>query len=237
MIKRYTYIALTLSIILLGAFFWWFQGNLIATGIYAAIGLVSVLSVPLLYRMAGYSDADDVEWLAEREASEHEEMRQRLVNLQSELDVLGLDEGKRQVNLLTDIIDDYHSVVETRFFGKAKAPTTYLGAARSVQKHAIQNLADVVAVGHSLSTLSRNHRQAGDVESTQQQVRHEKQNELLSDQQQRIDGLLEENNQMFHSLTETAVEIANIRSFTDYERTDALARLVALAQIANKSGR
>jgi hypothetical protein len=237
MIKRYTYIALTLSIILLGAFFWWFQGNLIATGIYAAISLVSVLSVPLLYRMAGYSDADDVEWLAEREASEHEEMRQRLANLESELDVLGLDEGKRQVNLLTDIIDDYHSVVETRFFGKAKAPTTYLGAARSVQKHAIQNLADVVAVGHSLSTLSRNHRQAGDVENTQQQVRHEKQNELLSDQQQRMDGLFEENNQMFHSLTETAVEIANIRSFTDYERTDALARLVALAQIANKSGR
>ena len=237
MIKRYTYIALTLSIILLGAFFWWFQGDLIATGIYAAISLVSVLSVPLLYRMAGYSDADDVEWLAEREASEHEEMRQRLANLESELDVLGLDEGKRQVNLLTDIIDDYHSVVETRFFGKAKAPTTYLGAARSVQKHAIQNLADVVAVGHSLSTLSRNHRQAGDVENTQQQVRHEKQNELLSDQQQRMDGLFEENNQMFHSLTETAVEIANIRSFTDYERTDALARLVALAQIANKSGR
>ena len=75
MIKRYTYIALTLSIILLGAFFWWFQGNLIATGIYAAISLVSVLSVPLLYRMAGYSDADDVEWLAEREASEHEDAR------------------------------------------------------------------------------------------------------------------------------------------------------------------
>ncbi|PWQ93915.1 hypothetical protein [Leucothrix arctica] len=237
MIKRYTYIALLLSLISFGAFFWWFQGNIIAIGIYAVIGLVSVLSVPVLYRMAGYSNADDVEWLAEREASEHEEMRQRLNTISADLEALGLNEGKRQVTLLTDIIDDYHSVVETRFFGKASVPTTYLGAARSVQKHAIQNLADVVAVGHSLSTLSRNHRQANDVENTQQQARHEKQNELLSNQQQRLDGLFEENNKMFHSLTETAVEIANIRSFSDYERTDALARLVALAQIANKSGR
>lgn len=237
MIKRYSYIALILSLILLGAFFWWFQGDLIVTAIYAVIGLLSVLSVPVMYRLAGYSDADDVEWLAEREASEHEEMRQRLSTIKSELKGLDFEEGTRQANVLTDLIDDYHSVVETRFFGKANAPTTYLGAARTVQKHAIQNLADVVAVGHSVSTLSRNHRDADHVENSQQQERHDKQNELLNDQQSRIDGLFEENNQMFHSLTETAVEIANIRSFSDYERTDALARLVALAEIANKSGR
>lgn len=237
MIKRYTYIALVLSLILLALFFWWFQGDLVATIIYVVVSAVSVLSVPLLYRMAGYSDADDVEWLAEREASEHEEMRQRLISIKSELEGLGLDEGTRQANLLTDIIDDYHSVVETRFFGKANIPITYLGAARTVQKHAIQNLADVVAVGHSLSTLSRNHRQADHVENNQQQVRHDKQNKLLSKQQTRLDAFFEENNQMFHSLTETAVEIANIRSFSDYERTDALARLVALAEIANNSGR
>ena len=237
MIKRYTYVALILSLLLLAVFFWWFQGDLLATGLYAIVGLISVLSVPVLYRLAGYSDADDVEWLADREASEHEEMRQRLDTIKNELSGLALEEGTRQANLLTDIIDDYHSVVETRFFGKANIPTTYLGAARTVQKHAIQNLSDVVAVGHSLATLSRNHRNADDVENTQQQKRHDKQNELVKDQQQRLSSLFEENNQMFHSLTETAVEIANIRSFSDYERTDALARLVALAEIANKSGR
>ena len=237
MIKRYTFVALILSILLLAAFFWWFQGDLLTTAIYAVVSLVSLLSVPLMYRFTGYSDEDDVEWLTEREAAEHDEMSVRLKAIKSELADLELGEGARQAELLTDIIDDYHSVVETRFFGKENIPTTYLGAARTVQKHAIQNLADVVAVGHSLSTLSRNHRQADDVANKQQQQRHDKQNELVSDQQARIDALYEENNQMFHSLTETAVEIANIRSFSDYERTDALARLVALAEIANKSGR
>ena len=237
MIKRYTLIATILSLILLPAFFWWFQGNLIATGIYAVVAVLSIVSVPLLYRFAGYSEVDDVEWLEEREAKDHREMRDRLVSIKSELKALDLKEGLRQTDVLTRIIDDYHSVVETRFYGKANVPTTYLGASRSVQKHAIQNLADAVAIGHSLSTLSHNYREAKQVENSKQQERHYQQIVLQEDQEKRLNGLFEENNELFHSLTETAVEVANIRSFSDYERTDALARLVALAKIANKSGR
>ena len=237
MIKRYTLIATILSLILLPAFFWWFQGNLIATGIYAVVAVLSIVSVPLLYRFAGYSEVDDVEWLEEREAKDHREMRDRLISIKSELKALDLKEGLRQTDVLTRIIDDYHSVVETRFYGKANVPTTYLGASRSVQKHAIQNLADAVAIGHSLSTLSHNYREAKQVENTKQQERHDQQIVLQEDQEKRLNGLFEENNELFHSLTETAVEVANIRSFSDYERTDALARLVALAKIANKSGR
>lgn len=236
MIKRYTLIAATVSIILLAAFYWWFQGSLMATGAYALVALLSLLTVPLMYRFAGYSEADDTEWLQEREANEHVEMSERLKTIRAELDGLGLDEGVRQANVLSDILNDYHSVVETRFFGKANAPITYLGAARTVQKHAVQNLADAVAVGHSLSTLSRNYRAENEITSTKQQARHEKQAELTGDQEVRLNKLFEENNQLFHSLTETAVEIANIKSFSDYQRTDAQARLVALAEIANKSG-
>lgn len=236
MIKRYTFITAFVVLILLGAFYWWFQGNLIPTAIYVLVSGLSLLTVPLMYRFAGYSEADDNDWLEEREAKEHDDMSQRLLNIRSELDGLKLAEGVRQTNLLSNIINDYHSVVETRFFGKANAPLTYLGAARTVQKHAIQNLADTVAVGHSMSTLSRNYRKADEIENSQQQVRHEKQNELYNDQENRLIKLFEENNQLFHSLTETAVEIANIKSFSDYQRTDAQARLVALAQIASKSG-
>lgn len=237
MIKRYTLIAAILSLILILAFFWWFQGNLFATGAYALVAALSVLTVPIFYRFAGYSNVDDEEWLEEREAKEHEEMKARLMTIKSELKNLDQKEGVRQTEVLTGLIDDYHSVVETRFYGKANVPTTYLGAARTVQKHAIQNLADVVATGHSLSTLSHTYRDANQVENTEQQKRHDQQVVLHDEQESRLNGLLEENNQLFHSLTETAVEIANIRSFSDYERTDAQARLVALAEIANNSGR
>lgn len=236
MIKRYTFAAALLSLILLGIFYWWFQGSTLATGVYVLIGLVSTLTVPVMYRLTGYSESDDTEWLQEREAKEHQEMSQRLNTIRSELDGLTLAEGVRQVDLLSNIINDYHSVVETRFFDKANLPVTYLGAARTVQKHAVQNLADAVAVGHSMSTLARNYRKAEEIENNEQQVRHEKQNELYGDQQGRLNALFEENNQLFHSLTETAVEIANIKSFSDYQRTDAQARLVSLAEIASKSG-
>lgn len=237
MIKRYTFIAAILALMLIVAFYGWFQGNLVATGVYAVIALLSVLTVPLLYRLAGYSEADDIEWLEEREAKEHQEMRDRLMTIKSELEGLKSPEAIRQTDVLTNLIDDYHSVVETRFYGKANAPITYLGAARTVQKHALQNLSDVVAIGHSLSTLSHNYRQSDQLANNEQQQRHVKQTELLNEQEARLNALLEENNRLFHSLTETAVEIANIESFSDYQRTDAIARLVALAEIANKSGR
>ena len=236
MIKRYSLIAAIASLILLVLYFWWFQGNILLTLIYAGISLLALLTVPLMYRLAGYSEVDDGVWLQEREALEHAEMSERLSSIKVELDGLGLKEGSRQANALSDIINDYHSVVETRFYGKANAPLTYLGAARTVQKHAVQNLADAVAVGHSLSTLSRNYRQTSDIANHEQQNRHDKQSELYDEQTSRLNKLFEENNQLFHSLTETAVEIANIKSFSDYQRTDAQARLVALAEIASKSG-
>lgn len=233
MIKRYTLVATAFSLILLVAFFWWFQGDLMATGLYLLTSAIAILSVPLVYRFAGYSESDDVEWLEEREAKEHAEMSQRLKDIKAELNQLQLEEGIRQADVLNDIIDDYHSVVETRFFDKPNSPLTYLSAARTVQQHAIQNLADITAVGHSMSSLSRNYRQPEQIGTSQQQARHDKQTALYDEQQQRMNKLLEENNKLFHSLTETAVEIANIRSFSQFERTDALARLVALAQIAN----
>ena len=198
MIKRYSLIAAILSLILLLAFYWWFQGNLVVTGVYALLAALSVLTVPVLYRLAGFSEADDVEWLEEREAKEHQEMKDRLISIKSELTELDLKEGVRQADVLTKIIDDYHSVVETRFYGKANAPTTYLGAARTVQKHAIQNLADAVAIGHSMSTLSHNYRNANQVENTEQQKRHDKQTVLYEEQERRLSSLLEENNQLFH---------------------------------------
>lgn len=237
MIKRYSLIALLISLLLLAAFYVWFQGDLILTGLYVVLSALAVLSVPLVYRLAGFSLADDMQWLGERESQEYAELTQRLTQLKAELQALNLSEGLRQAKVLTGIIDDYHAVVKTRFFGKKNSPLTYLGAARTVQKHAVQNLADMVAIGHSMSGISRNQRDPAQVSNTQQQDRLDKQTGLYEEQEQRLAALREENNQLFDALTETAVEVANIRSFSQFDRTDTLARLVALAQVANDSGK
>jgi len=57
------------------------------------------------------------------------------------------------------------------------------------------------------------------------------------DQSQRLNNLLTENRQLFEALTDTAVEVANIRSYSDYERMDTMARLVSLSEIASRSGK
>lgn len=225
MIKRYTLIAALLSLPLIGLFIWWFQGGLVFNAIYIGIAALAVLTVPLLYRWLGYSEADDVEWLKNRENQQHAEMVQRLQSVTKELDELGLKEGVRQANALNDMIDDYHSVVKSRFFGKQASPLSYLSAARTVQSQAIQNLADMATVGHSMSSIQNNLQAGGD----QQDSRYLEQSE-------RIKSLLDENKKLFAALTETAVEVANMQSISEFERTDTLARLLALAEIANGSG-
>lgn len=198
---------------------------------YAGLALVATLTVPILYRLTGFTLADELEWLENREAEEHAEMIERLRKNGKQLGDLGIDEGVQQAEMLSDILNDYHQVVETRFIGKKNSPLAYLGAARSVQKHAVQNLTDMVAVGHSISTINRNKFESATDD------RKEQQSEMYNEQRSRLDSLLEENRKLFNALTDTAVEVANIKSFSNFDRIDTLGRLVSLAEIANKTGR
>ena len=204
---------------------------MVPVGVYVAIAFLATLSVPVVYRFSGYSLQDELEWLENREAIEHEELMAQLRDTRRQLDELGIEEGVRQADMLRGIMDDYHSVVETRFIGKKNSPLAYLAAARTVQKHAVQNLTDAVAVGHSMSTISRNTFNTADAERASQQA------DMYNDQEQRVLSLLTENRKLFDALTDTAVEVANIKTFSRYERIDTLARLVTLAEIANNSGK
>lgn len=207
-------------------YFWWFDPPLWLLAAYIAVGLVATLSIPLLYRLLGYKAADESQWLQAFNLQEHEQLMTRLKDIRQSLQSLNIKEGVRQADTLMSILDDYRSVVETRFMGKKFSPMTYLNAARSVQQQVIHNLTDVVAIGHSLSTLSRNQ---GNPQSNTQVERY-------LEQEQRLNNLLQENNKLFGALTDTAVEVANIRSVNDFERLDTLARLVSLAETAKKTG-
>ena len=186
-----------------------------------------------------------MEWLERREASEHAELVARLERARGELEGLGIDEGERQAAVLGDLLDDDHAVVETRFIGKRAAPLEYLTTARRVQKHAVQNLVDMVATGHSLASLARDEdgggaRRAGvgdeSAGDSTEDARRSRRAAQVAEQRERLDALLGENRQLFDALRDTAVEVANIPSFSRYERIDTLARLTSLAEIANRRG-
>jgi len=157
---------------------------------------------------------------------------------------------------MTITLDDYHAVVETRFLGSKSGPLEYLTTARRVQKLAVQNLTDMVAIGHSLASLARADGAAdgasdgatgGVVDETvggsvdgstgvDPTTRANRRTALVDEQRGRLDTLLGENRQLFDALSDTAVEVANIASFSRYERLDTLARLTSLAEISSRRG-
>jgi len=236
-------VAALLSIILLAAFAYWFRPDWQWLAGYAVVALLAALSVPILYRVAGFTRADELEWLEQRETAEHEAMLSDLSQVREALAALKIDEGVRQADTLSAMLSDYHAVVDTRFRGKARGPLAYLATARRVQKHAVQNLVDVVATGHSLASIARHDRlddedsQSTELDSTSAGARGDRLQVLEDEQEQRLNGLLETNRQLFDALTDTAVEVANIRAFSEYEGLDTLARLVSLAEIASQTGK
>jgi len=219
-------VAAVLSALLIGLFVWWFRPELPVLAGYGLLAFVAIFTVPLLYRQTGFTLEDELEWLEEREAKDHEQLTNRLHDLRDELHKLNIEEGASQATRLSAMLEDYHSVVETRFIGKKNSPIAYLATARRVQKHAIQNLTDMVAVGHSLSSISRN-----------DDAKEEKRVRQNQEQSARLDALLTENRNLFDALTDTAVEVANISSFSEFERLDTLARLVTMSEIASQSGK
>jgi hypothetical protein len=234
-LKNYILSAFLVSLVLMALFVWWFQGGWLFSSIYAVISIISLLSLPVMYRLMGFSNIDDINRLKQQEQDEYQQLLDRIATSKIELADLKLDEAVHQADVLSKIIKDYHSVVATRFLGKKHSPLTYLSAARTVQRTASQNLTDMVAISHSIATIKRNKLDSQQINNEVVEQRQQKQATLYKAQTTRLDNLLEENRKLFNALMETAVEVANIESFNDFERLDTLSRLVSLAEIAKKT--
>ncbi len=185
----------------------------------------------------GYRHTDNINWLKHKEQAEYQQLLDRITLAKKELGDLNLDEAVHQADVLRQIIKDYHAVVATRFLGKKHSPLTYLSAARTVQRIASQNLTDMVAIGHSIATIKRNKLDQQQINNDAIQQRQNKQATLYEEQKRRLENLLEENRKLFNALMETAVEVANIESFNEFERLDTLSRLVSLAEIAKQTNK
>jgi len=212
--------AAAISLILIGFYTWWFQASWPVSLGYAAFAVVALATIPLCYRLFGFQDVDIVEGLLKQEQTEHEEMITRLKKLQIDLKQLNIDEGSQQAGTLLHLLNDFHEVISNRFHGKQLSSTTYLNAARRVQNQTLQNLSDMAGIGHSISSLQRH-----DAPDTNQQ---------LESQQHRLAELIADNKELFKALSDTSVEVANIEEIGAFERTETLARLRDLAEIARQ---
>lgn len=186
---------------------------------YALASVLAIVLVPLCYRWFGFLDREIITEMLDQEEREHNEMMQRLSSIQSDLESLDIKQGAEQVVTLKHLLNDFHEVIANRFRGKELTRSTYLNAARNVQNQTLQNLSDMVAIGHSISSLSR---QGAQDESKQ------------SAQQSRLNKLLAENRKLFEALSDTSIEVANIQEIGEFERTETLGRLKDLVSIAKQ---
>lgn len=213
-------IAAALSLTLVAVFHWWFQSTWLVTIGYALMSLLTLALVPLSYRWFGFVDDEIIAELLQREQREHTEMTQRLRNMENDLAALDNKEGAKQADTLTQLLNDFHEIIANRFRGKQLSSSTYLNAARRVQNQSLQNLSDMVGIGHSIESLKRQ--------------RNSDNTEQLETQQHRLDALIKENRGLFKALSDTSVEVANIQEIGAFERTETLARLNDLADIAKQ---
>jgi len=213
--------AIGLSVALFAAYYWWFRPDWWMALVYAAVCLLAFITIPLAYRLFGYGDVDALLELRAQEQRDHDAMLQRLSKLQTDLDELEIEDGERQAKTLNNLLNDFHGVITNRFQGKNLSASTYLNAARRVQHQALQNLSDMVGIGHTITSLKR--QSPGN--NTQAQ---------LDDQNGRLQALIASNNQLFQALTDTSIEVANIEEIGNFERNETLARLNDLADIAKQ---
>jgi len=222
-VKAATLIASVLSVVIFTAFYWWFRPGLPVALLYAALCLIALTTVPLCYRLFGFNDLDILRQLQDQEQRDHDAMLYKLENLQDSLETLEIDEGARQAKKLNSLLNDFHEVIANRFDGKHLSASTYLNAARRVQQQAIQNLSDMVGIGHSITSLNR---RAGNAE-----VNHQ-----LDEQTTRLDQLIKSNQDLFQALTDTSIDVANMEEISSFERDETLARLNDLANLARRQG-
>jgi len=220
-VKAVVVVAVAISAVLFAAFYWWFRPELWVALLYVGICFLAVISVPLCYRFFGYVDSDAIRELQALEQRDHDEMLQRLSSLKQGLNDLSIEEGAKQAKTLNSLLKDFHEVIANRFSGKNLSASTYLNAARRVQNQALQNLSDMVGIGHTIESLKRQ----GSAENKHRQ---------LADQKTRLQQLIESNKELFQALTDTSIEVANIEEIGEFERKETLSRLNDLADIARK---
>lgn len=219
--KAIVIVAIAISAALFAAFYGWFRPDWWVALLYFVVCLLAIVSVPFCYRWFGYVDLDAIRELQAMEQKDHDEMLSRLAKHKRDLDDLKIDEGARQAKTLNNLLNDFHEVIANRFAGKNLSASTYLNAARRVQNQALQNLSDMVGIGHSIESLKR--QSASD--DTHRQ---------LAEQKTRLQRLIESNKSLFQALTDTSIEVANIEEIGNFERKETLARLNDLADIARQ---
>lgn len=232
--RNITIAAAGVAILLVIAFMWWFQTDLILGAAYAFASLIAVATVPLSYQFFGFLKRDQAKALAEREQKHYDKIMINIQTISNNLNEVGQLEASKQTDRLLGMVDDYHEVIRHRFADSPLSTSGHFKIAQQVQNIVVENLSDVVVIAKSISGIDRSDLAASTEEEDGKDKAITRRLELIDEQRSKMDKIIEGNRTLLTALAETLVEVANIQKHGETDHSEAVQRLRELADRAKK---
>ncbi|MEJ2044083.1 MAG: hypothetical protein P8X74_03415 [Reinekea sp.] len=225
---RITLVTSLSALICLVAFLFWYPMNLVLLAVYGAVLAASVVLALLFYVVTGYARRDQHNALLAHEVEREKQLYQEVQTLEQQLTDLQQPDSARQADRLMGMLEDYRRVIEQKLGSTTITMTSYSQETGRVFRLVINNLNDILAAAQSVHTTRQEEPDEDLLESEALQRRHV----LLTQQEARIDNLVEQNRELLTVLNETTVQVANIQDINSFELKESLQRLRELGERA-----
>jgi hypothetical protein len=216
------------AVLCFAVFIFWFPLNLIMLAVYGGLLIVSVVLALLVYLFGGFARRDQHRTLLAKEIEREQQLYDQVKALELQLSELEQTDSAKQADRLMGMLEDYRRVIEQKLGGTTITMSSYSQQTGRVFKLAINNLNDILAAAQSVHTTRQEKPESDIIESEALQRRQA----LLTQQESRIDGLVEQNRELLTALNETTVQVANIQDINSFELQESLNRLRELGERA-----
>lgn len=230
-----------ITIAALGAFFWWFQPDLIMAASALAVGAVVLLSWPiLLTRSAGFAARLYGGGVAERFGNEV-----NLPALEAELAALGADQGVAQLRMLREKYDNLAEILRAKLNAGELTYSRYVAMAQQVFLSSVDSLNETAISLKSISKIDPEYARArlrdlkknpSDEAGKDERDALTKRLSLYDEQNARVAGLLGQNETALTVLDKTAAAIAQAKTGEGLASLDAKTAIEELEALAKRAG-
>ena len=212
----------------IAAFVLWFPFDVLIFGVYSAFSLITVLLALAFYVFSGFARKDKHQALVAYEVAREESLYNDVKKLASQLAELNLADSAKQADRLMGMLADYRRVIEQKLGDTTITMSSYSSETSRVFSLAINNLKDILAAAQSVHTTKTDDVSESVLGSESLQRRQA----LLTQQEARINLLVEQNRELLTALNETTVQVANIKDINSFELQESLNRLRDLGERA-----
>lgn len=225
---RIAIITIITAFIATAVFFVWFPFDLLTLLGFAGLNLLGVGAGLGYYLLSGAARKDQHQALMSLEIEREKALYEEVQGLSSQLTQMALPDSARQAERLMGMLEDYRRVIEQKLGDTTITMSSYSSETGRVFRLAINNLKDILAAAQSVHTTKQETEDEANLASEALQRRQA----LLTQQESRIETLVQQNRDLLTALNETTVQVANIKDINSFELQESLNRLRDLGERA-----